>query len=199
MSPETINLIIGIVLGVVLTLLTLSVGSYVQNGKDERQRKWELEDRESDRRSLIQDMRMKEAREMVDIYDVYLSELEGFVFQFGRLKKNNDREEMVKSLAEFAELKTMAPSFLREAAKKTTSLSILKDARLFSLGLDLAKLARTASLDAQAFIKDSTRDPVNGNTPGRDIRLKKLSENSRRARLAVDQVKDRLNELSKST
>lgn len=75
MTPEAINLIIGgaisvasICLTSIVTLLAAWIAYYFQKKNDERKREWEIEDKKTNRHVAITDMRIKDAKDFLDIY-----------------------------------------------------------------------------------------------------------------------------------
>jgi hypothetical protein len=194
MTSETVNLILGIILGVVLTLSTLAVGNYLQSGNDEKRRNWEKQEREAQHRTSVRDLRMKDADDVIQMYDVYVLEVESFLSQFMRLRKNHDTDGIARKMAEFQEFRSKAPALLKEASRRSTNLVLLHDPELFYNSLELVKLSKLCSMDVQKFIKEFS--PRNGTH--RDNSLKKLTESTREARAAVELMKQKLEEISRT-
>ena len=68
MSQETINLLVGALIGIVSSLLTLIVGNIFQDRREVRKRKWELDDRTLTRRQELWMSRIKDTRDLVEDY-----------------------------------------------------------------------------------------------------------------------------------
>lgn len=69
MTQETLNLLIGALIGIVSSLLTLIIGNYFQDRREIRKRIWELEDRETNRYLEAKDKRIQEAQAYLDTYE----------------------------------------------------------------------------------------------------------------------------------
>jgi hypothetical protein len=69
MSQETLNLLIGALIGILSSLLTVTVGNYFQDRREIRKRKWELEDREFNGHTDTKNDRLREAQSYLDTYN----------------------------------------------------------------------------------------------------------------------------------
>ena len=68
MSKETINLLVGALIGIVSSLLSVTVGNIFQDRREIRKRKWDLEDRERNRYVAARDDRLLEAQAYLGFY-----------------------------------------------------------------------------------------------------------------------------------
>jgi hypothetical protein len=75
MSQETINLLVGALIGILSSLLTLIVGNHFQRKNDERKRKWDLEDRDINRKINAKDEKLQEAQTYLEAYRESLRQL----------------------------------------------------------------------------------------------------------------------------
>ena len=125
MSEET-RLVVEFVGGVFLVFIT----HYLTKSHYERKRQDDLADRDFNRRATVHDMRIKEAREVVDTWGLlnnYMRHVNGTFLEASSMKQKNDHLDYL------ARNNATLPSLLTNVSNQSASIDILNDEELTSL------------------------------------------------------------------
>jgi len=156
MSQETLNLIIGALIGIVSSLLSQIASNYFQRKNDERKRKWELEDREFNRRTKFNDSRIAEAQEYINTY----LEVSRILFTFETaMTISEDIEPYRAGFDKIIELTNFTANRMgsvylgdSELADLNTELVSLCDTEIDNTFALIASIRKKETLDKEAII-----------------------------------------------
>jgi len=164
MSQETINLIVVGLIGFVPSLLMLILNNHFQNKREERSRKWELEDRQSNRSLIVLDSQIKEAQ----VYITNFVEAVDRMQNIGSVVERTRNKEPEDFFNSFEQHWKEVASLSVTAAKKLPRISLINDMEfkelneklliLFNQELEnllelIRKIAEKESLDRETAVK----------------------------------------------
>jgi hypothetical protein len=172
--------LLGIVIGVVLTKW------------NDRRKKSAFEKGELDTRAAVHDSKIKEARDLVDVFDSIICGLVSHVEQLVTVIKESDADQIMSEFRKMNELRLMLKSLLAESKSRFADIALLNDRRLLEMFLNLADSARTVSEEAQAI----PGEYAYGDSAFAHTRLKKLQDILAESLLGVKSIKREIEELA---
>lgn len=161
MSQETINLIIAGLIGFVPSLLILILNNLFQNKREERNRKWELEDRKADRRIKAKDSIRDEAQEYLHRYEEATQLLRNIevalLFDTDAKKFDSSQFDKLRELTNFTSKRLLSVGYLDdlELMKLNDELRLL-----FNNEVNNAFALNEKILNNETFDKRATFDGI---------------------------------------
>ena len=175
-------------------LLGMILGAVLTKWNDSR-KKSELQISELDQRAAVRDMKVKEARELVDAFDVIIRDLCTQVEEVVALIRDGEGDQITEEFHKMNQFRLKMKSLLGESKGKLADIALLNDRNLLEMFLTLADSARTVSDEAQAI----PGEYAYGDSAFADTRLKKLQDILAESLLAVKSIKGRTEELAVQT
>ncbi len=172
--------LLGMILGVVLT-----------RWNDSR-KKSELQNTELDKRSVVHDTKINEARDLVDAFDSIIRDLTSHVEKLVALIRAGEGDQITEEFHKMNEFRLKMKSLLAESKRKLADIALLNDRQLLEMFLTLADSARTVSDEAQEI----PGEYAYGDSAFADTRLKKLEDLLAESLLTVKSIKGRIEELA---
>jgi hypothetical protein len=172
--------LLGIILGAVLT-------RWSDNRKKSR-----LQNRERDKRAAAREMKIREARDLVNAFDSIIRHLISHVEELVTVIRDGDADQITREFHKMNEFRLKMKSLLAESKRKLADIALLNDRQLLEMFLTLADSARTVSDEAQAI----PGEYAYGDSAFADTRLKKLQDILAEILLAVKSIKGRIEELA---
>ena len=179
--PAAVTAVAGLI-GIILTFVFARLN-------DSRKRKFELENRRLDKRAVVYDMRIKEAREYVDTSNAILHEMNAF--HSAVTDENDIFQEPITVMEKTAA--TLA-SRINEATLKMSCIEILKDRELIELNKEFTRITHPK---IKSFAQILYKVVIKRTVDIKDVNIEVLAVPVEVERL-ITQMKYRLDELEQN-
>lgn len=185
MSSDTLNLIVGAIIGLVSSLVAVTVTNYFQSRRDDKRRRWELEDRQLERGLKVILSRAEQARRYMNLYFDVILGLENC--------------EMVlvhtKSTSELAETVLRLKPLIEDTTKAHAGVLNLNDPELNTEVQEMIGLVRHEYDEAKALDERMRGpDPISA-----EVELARIREFFHRGNVLRVQILNRIDQISLST
>ncbi|RPI93970.1 MAG: hypothetical protein EHM40_08155 [Chloroflexi bacterium] len=187
MPQETLNLIIGAAIAIVSSLLSQIAGNYFERKSDERKRKWELADREFNRRAQFLDKKLEEVQShLANLVELSrkMNEYQIGIITVGAVSSYGNKA--------FTEINELAESM----AKKVMNVFLLNDKELNDLHEKLLSLLREERqhinlIRNDIYAKETTKEPID-----KEPLLQKASDYNKQAAQLLGDIYRRVDMIS---
>ncbi len=172
-------------------LLGMILGAVLMRWSD-RRKKSEIQNSELDQHAAVHDLKIKEARDLVDAFDSITRDLTSHVEELVTVIRDGDVDQITEEFHKMNEFRLKMKLLLAESKGKLADIALLNDRQLLEMFLTLADSARTVSDEAQAI----PGEYAYGDSAFADTRLKKLGDLLAESLVTMKSIKERIEELA---